>query len=260
MKFIQITDLHMVPAGETLYGLDPAERLGACVADINAQHGDAAFAIVTGDLAHVGDAEAYARLRQLLSPLAMPCHLLIGNHDRRTTFRESFPDAAVDDEGFVQFTVETPAGVVIALDTNEPGHHHGVLCAARLRWLGEAIARAGDRAIHLFMHHPPFAVGIKRMDRIALQDSDAFAAVVCGRPNIRHLYFGHLHRPMGGSWRGIPFTNIPGINHQVALDFVLEDKVPGSHEPPVYGVVFATPDTTIVHMRQFLDRTATFNL
>lgn len=260
MKFIQVTDLHMIPEGGTLYGLDPAERLVACVADINAHHADAAFVIVTGDLAHAGDRRAYERLEKLLAPLPMPCHLLIGNHDDRATFKSCFPEAATTADGFVQFAFETDAGVVIALDTNEPGHHFGVLCEARLDWLARAIARAGDRTIHLFMHHPPFAVGIQRMDRISLRDTDRFAAVVCGRPNIRHLFFGHLHRPMGGSWRGIPFTNLPGINHQVALNFVIEDVVPGSHEPPAYGVVFAQPDMTLVHMRNFLDQSATFNL
>jgi hypothetical protein len=53
---------------------------------------------------------------------------------------------------------------------------------------------------------------------------------------------------------------LPGTNHQVALDFVVEDEVPGSHEPPAYAVVFAYADSTLVHLRNFADRTATFNL
>jgi hypothetical protein len=46
----------------------------------------------------------------------------------------------------------------------------------------------------------------------------------------------------------------------VALDFTIEDKVPGSHEPPAYAVVLIDDDRVIVHFHDFLDRSATFNL
>ncbi len=41
MKLIQITDTHLVPPGERLYGLDPRARLEACIADVNASPGAA---------------------------------------------------------------------------------------------------------------------------------------------------------------------------------------------------------------------------
>jgi hypothetical protein len=86
------------------------------------------------------------------------------------------------------------------------------------------------------------------------------AEVLLEHGNVCHIFFGHLHRSLSGSWRGIPFSNLPGTNHQVALDFVVEDEVPGSHEPPAYAVIFAYADSTLVHLRNFTDRTATFNL
>lgn len=259
MKFLQITDLHM-NAGGTLYGLDPAERLAACIADIRQNHADATCAVITGDLAHTGDPEAYRRLTGMLEGLEMPLHLLIGNHDSRSEFRKAFPGRPVDGDGNVQYGVDTAIGRFLCLDTNVPGAHHGEMDAARLRWLGDELDRSADVPVWLFMHHPPFNVGIRRMDLISLRDQDAFAEMVSGRHNIRHLFFGHLHRPISGIWNGVPFANLPGINHQVALDFEIEDDVPGSHEPPFYAVIFATPGQTIVHLKNFLDRTNTFNL
>lgn len=259
MKFVQITDLHMVADG-LLYGLDPAERLRACIADVNARHADADCVVITGDLAHNGDERAYGRLQEILTDLKMPVHLLIGNHDDRATFRKVYASAPVDPAGFVQHAFDTGGGRFICLDTNEKGVHHGVLDGARLKWLADELERAGDAPVYLFMHHPPLAVGIQRMDTISLRDSERFAQAVCGRPNVRHLFFGHLHRPISGVWKGLPFANLPGMNHQVALDFEIVDQVPGSHEPPAYAVVFATADSTIVHLHNFLDRTNTFNL
>jgi 3',5'-cyclic-AMP phosphodiesterase len=260
MKFVQITDIHLVAPGDRLYGLDPKERLESCIEDINNQHSDAELAVITGDLAHRGEERAYRLLNDLLKRLKMPTHLLIGNHDDRKGFQAAFPSAAKDPNGFVQFSLDTPAGRFIGLDTNDPTGHHGTLCRERLDWLDAQLREAAGRPVYLFMHHAPFAVGLRKMDTIALKDNHPFADILTSRGNVRHIFFGHLHRSLSGSWHGIPFSNLPGTNHQVALDFVVEHVVPGSHEPPAYAVVFALPEATLVHLRNFSDRTATFNL
>ena len=260
MKFLHVTDTHLVAGNKLLYGLNPQERLRACVDHINRQHADAEFAVVTGDLTQSGDPAAYELVRAILAQLKMPFHLMIGNHDDRSNFKAAFPDAPVDDNGFIQFSFDTSAGRFICLDTNEPGEPHGSFCTLRRNWLETQLAAAADKSVYLFMHHPPFTVGLRRMDEIMLLDSAAFTEIVAGRPNIKHLFFGHLHRPLSGSWRGIPFSNVLGTNHQVALDFEMEGIVPGSQEPPAYGVVFAKPELTLVHLCNFLDQTATFNL
>ena len=45
LKFIHITDTHLVPPGQTLCALDPAQRLRATVNSINRLHGDARFVL-----------------------------------------------------------------------------------------------------------------------------------------------------------------------------------------------------------------------
>src|SRR5262245_51140007 len=111
-KFIHITDTHFVPPGESLYGLNPLDRLALCVADVNKHHADASFLIHTGDLAHKGEPEAYDALKRELDKLAMPYHLLVGNHDNRANFRTSFPQAKADANGFIQYTLEMGEGVL----------------------------------------------------------------------------------------------------------------------------------------------------
>jgi 3',5'-cyclic-AMP phosphodiesterase len=98
-KFIHITDTHFVPPGNLLYGLNPIDRLAICVADVNRNHADAAYAVITGDLAHKGQPEAYEALKRELDKLVIPYHLLVGNHDDRANFRATFPDAKVDANG-----------------------------------------------------------------------------------------------------------------------------------------------------------------
>jgi len=264
--FLHLTDLHLTPAGAPLlYGLDPGDRLAAAVADICHRHGPgsdtpAAFAVITGDLTHNGEPEAYARLHGILTGLPCPAHLLLGNHDERDAFRAAFPDAPLDDQGFVQQAVSTPAGTFVMLDTKIPGTHAGGLCHARLDWLAARLA-ADEAPVFLFLHHPPYRVGITAMDAIPLRDADALWEVIAPhRGRVRHLFHGHLHRPIAGSWRGIPASSLRGLSHQVRLDFAPRTTTPGSHEPPAYAVVRATPREVVVHSHDFLDATGTFDL
>lgn len=264
-SFIHLTDVHLMRPGERLYGLDPAERLREAVASILERHGPkgpapAAFAVITGDLTHHGEREAYELLREILSPLPFPCHLLLGNHDDRKGFRACFPEAPTDAGGFVQAALETPAGRLVMLDTLEPGTHAGRLCPARLGWLEERLSE-DEEPFLLFLHHPPVASGIVGMDALPLLDAEALWRVLAPhRERVRHIFHGHLHRPFCGSWHGIPFSSLRGTSHQVSLDLSERTTVPGSHEPPAYALVRISAEELVVHTHDFLDRTSTFDL
>src|SRR5690606_17531611 len=103
-------------------------------------------------------------------------------------------------------------------------------------------------------HHPPFPIHIPCLDRISLLEPERFAPLVAGRGNIRHLFYGHVHRPVCGSWLGIPVSTMRGLNHQVPFDFATVDRVPKSHEPPAYAVAFIEADHVAVHFHDYLDR------
>jgi 3',5'-cyclic AMP phosphodiesterase CpdA len=254
MKLIHITDPHLVAPGAKLFGLDPLERLRQCIDDILAHHRDAALCVITGDLADRGEPAAYAALAGQLARLPMPVHPLLGNHDSREAFVAAFPAAMRDADGFVQAVVRRPEGDFVFLDTLEAGTHGGRLCDARLAWLRARLDEAGPRPVYLFMHHPPFAVGIPSLDRIALREPHRLAALLEGRRNIRHLFYGHVHRPVCGSWRGIPVSTMRGLNHQVPFDLWTPDDVPHSHEPPAYAVALIGDDQVVVHFHDYLDR------
>ena len=254
MKLIHITDTHLVPRGESLYGLNPCERLDACVEDINRHHADAELCVITGDLAHLGNLNAYHDLRACLAPLCLPVHLLVGNHDRRDFLREVFPQLAVDGNGFLQSVVHTSAGTFLLLDTLEPGKGWGSYCGRRLAWLEARLKESGASAVYLFMHHAPFHTGLPSVDRLGLGgDGERIAELLAPYRNIRHLFFGHYHRPICGSWRGIPVSTMRGTNHQVRFDLRTIEVVPKSLEPPAYAVAFIDAQQVIVHFHDYLD-------
>lgn len=256
MKILQVTDMHLVPPGETLHRLDPRKRLDACVEDINANHRDAKLCIFTGDLTHKGEVAAYENLRDCLANLAVPYQLMVGNHDRRDHFWRVFPEAPRDEHGFVQRVMDLRAARLILLDTVEAGEKWGSFCERRADWLRRQLDSAGDRTVYLFLHHPPFDIGIPSVDRIKLRDATHLSAILKQYRSIKYLFFGHVHRPMTGTWCGVPYCAFRGTNHQVAFDFVTADQVPKSHEPPAYAVIFFRPQELVIHFHDFLDKSA----
>jgi 3',5'-cyclic AMP phosphodiesterase CpdA len=249
MKFVQVTDLHIVPRDGKLLELNPVERLGACIADINQHRDGVSFCVFTGDLTDRGERQAYGVLRECLETLELPYHLMLGNHDRRAAFYDIFSDAPRDENGFVQFQLETEAGRLIFLDTLDEGRSAGLYCDKRREWLSQRLREAKPDPVYLFMHHPPFDIGIPSLDKIKLDGTEAFAAVLRESADIRHLFLGHVHRPVSGSWRGIPFSALPGTNHQIAVDFETVSPMPYEHGPSAYGIVHVDVEQTTVHTK-----------
>lgn len=252
LKFIHITDLHLVKPGEILWGFDPLSRLDACLADIAAHHGDAAFCAITGDLAEAGNRQAYESLKQRLANFPVETHLMLGNHDDRAAFISVFGGA--DQYGFIQHRIVREGCHFLFLDTLKgPPSSAGRYDAPRRAWLRAALSEAGQAPVYLFMHHPPFDIGHDLMDLIKLDDAEDFARLLRGH-DVRHIFFGHAHRPVTGQWRGIALSALPSLVHQLPLKGGSVATV-YSDEPPMYGVVLIEDDRTIVHADAFLNRT-----
>ncbi|WP_261391107.1 metallophosphoesterase [Roseovarius atlanticus] len=100
-KIVVFTDIHFVPEGETIIGLDPAARFAQGLAHAQKHHPDAARIVITGDLTHHGTDPEYRRLQAALADVQIPVSLMLGNHDRRGPFRSVFTDAPQTPEGFV---------------------------------------------------------------------------------------------------------------------------------------------------------------
>lgn len=259
-KIIIVTDTHLIEPGGKLHGLDPRRRLDGCIDDINRHHKDAVACLFAGDLVDNGSEQSYDNFRDAVCRLSVPWRLLIGNHDHRESFLKAFPETPVDDSGFVQSVVETAAGFFILLDTVNPGTHHGAYCKERAGWLKSALENCAEQDIYLVMHHPPFEIGIPSLDRIRILEPELMRDMIDRYSSvIRHLFMGHVHRPVSGSWLGIPYTMLPATNHQVVLDLVTEQPIYFSHNHPGYGILLIDEDRVIVHTQDPLEETASNN-
>lgn len=250
MKLLHFTDIHLTKPGDTIGGRDPNANFRKALAHALDQHGDAEALFITGDLSDWGDAEDYARLKHEIADLGMPVHLMLGNHDDRTTFLAAFPELANED-GHVQYTVPLSIGTAICLDTWGPETHAGHFCERRAAWLSAQLQRI-DGPAWLFMHHNPVPIHVAPMDKIMLLDADLFAETLAPHAHkVRHIFHGHCHLPLSGALHGIPISAPRGTNHAGWADFGATKFLTSAELPEAYAVVFATETTTLTHMVEF---------
>jgi 3',5'-cyclic AMP phosphodiesterase CpdA len=252
-KIIVFTDLHMVPEGHSIDGIDPYQRFLNGIHHVNKHHADAAGVILTGDLTDSADTASYLRLQGMLQHLKPPVHLMLGNHDDRTTFRSVFTSAPCDENGFLQQAIDLGATRLLLLDT-VPDPDVGIagwLCAARMIWLKTQLALARRRRVLVFMHHPPHKTGFVAMDDSRLANEEEFYALLSEHGNVEHIFAGHIHRTISGSCRGIPFSIFKSPVHQQPMTFNDPDSSLSVNEPAAYGIVLVSETSILVHTEDY---------
>lgn len=246
---VQLTDLHIREPGRLAYGrIDTATYLQRAVQSVLRLRQPPDAVVITGDLTDFGRAAEYAHLAQLLAPLPMPVYLMPGNHDDRDQLRRSFAQHTyLGDEGFVQYAVRVGGLHLLALDTCVPGHSHGSLCAERLRWLEQQLARVSGEPVVVAMHHPPFDTLIGHMDEIGLrQGAEALEALIARHPNVERVICGHLHRSIETRFGGSIASTAPAPAHQVWLDLAPDAASAWVLEPPGFRVHAWSPQGRLV--------------
>lgn len=255
-KVIVFTDIH-IDVDQRPDAPNAEDRLTAGIKHVMAHQSDADRVIITGDLTHKGDVASYERLRDLLTPLKPPTHLMLGNHDNRENFLKVFPDTAIDPNGFVQSIIDTTDARLLLLDTlfgppyDYPASHAGELCEKRLSWLQTAMTESVKPCV-LFMHHPPMQTGFAAMDPIMLRDADAFYEATNRAGGAQHLICGHIHRTISGTNRGLSYSMFKSFVGQMPMDFTTTDTKTEVHEPPAYGILLLNSQGIIVHSEDFL--------
>ena len=217
MLIAQITDCHVGFFRSKVGGAN-TRRLRAVLDRLRDGPNRPDLLLLSGDLTEFGDAASYARLAEMLADWPCPVHLMVGNHDARDALCAAFPDTPLN-QGFVQYVLPMPGLRLIALDTLEPGRHGGAFCAERAAWLSAQLDADPLTPVVIAMHHPPVTTGLDWLDG----DADAewisrFTKAIAGRPQLRAILSGHLHRTIHTTVAGVPLTVCPSTAPTVALN------------------------------------------
>jgi len=211
--------------------------------------------IFTGDLTEHGHPQEYERVRELIAPLPMPVHPLVGNHDQREELRAAFsdhPEVAAAGE-FVQYSVQCGPVRVVACDTAVSGTGAGSLDGGRLEWLEAELARDGDSPVMVAMHHPPIATGMYEFDEeipLAARDREALARID-GRVDL--FVAGHIHLAIRGMVGARPVFVSPSVYLEAELDLRPGARVRLIPDPPGFGLHVHGPDPALIsHVRPII--------
>jgi 3',5'-cyclic AMP phosphodiesterase CpdA len=206
---LHLSDTHLRAGGSRLFDLvDAADRLSRTLAVIESSGVRPDAVVFTGDLADLGERDAYTDLRALVEPFAARIEAevlwVMGNHDDREAFRETLLDELGADTP-VDRVDELDGLRIVTLDSTVPGHHHGELRDEQLAWLGEVLATPAPLGTILAMHHPPVPSVLPLAASVELRDQARLASVLRGT-DVRAIIAGHLHYSTFATFAGIPVS------------------------------------------------------
>lgn len=204
-----LSDPHLLAHGARQYGVVDTEAGLRRSLERLAHVSPAPQALVfTGDLADKAEPEAYARLREVVEPVAESLGAQViwtmGNHDERAAYARGLFD--VEDDAPQDRVHEVDGLRIVALDTSVPGYHHGELLESQLAWLADVLATPAPYGTLLAMHHPPVPTPMLRAaELIELADQHLLAEVLRGT-DVRTILAGHLHYSTYSTFVGIPVS------------------------------------------------------
>lgn len=252
MKFIHLSDPHVQNNDFHLYGLDPAKQLELAIKSINKNFKDIDFIVITGDLTHNGDKKAYRKLKKIIKKSKKEVILLLGNHDNRENFLQVFKDYPTN-EGYIQDCRVIDKKAFIFLDTLIPNTPCGDMNDEQFIWLEKELQKNKKKDTFMFMHHPPIQSGIPIMDKMNFLSNERLKELFKKYPNIKYLFFGHIHRIITGLWAGVPYLGMRGTNHQLSLKHSIEHQYTTNKENAAYGIIDINNDDITINVHEYLD-------
>ena len=214
---IQLTDTHILPPGEELYGsIDTALHLKKTVEEINRILPRPDAVLITGDLVDRGDETSYRHFIDLISPLEMPTYVVPGNHDDPVTMSRLFADTTcfpVTDSTFQYVIKDFPINI-LALNTQSDGTELPELGQERINWLKQQLDQS-DKPALIALHHPPMKTGIELIDMGGEEWFQDLKTLLAGYDQVKLLICGHCHTDLCGRIGNVPVYMAPATSHQL---------------------------------------------
>ncbi len=199
VRIVQITDLHLYrDTDSVLAGVSTWKTFRAVLGQIERQHGDFDFLVLTGDLAQDEELDTYLMLREALGDWLERCRIIPGNHDDPANLRKAFPDLFSQDGGPLTFALAAGDWKIIGLDSHLPGEIKGRIDANQLQWLRDQLRMDPSTRTLLFVHHPPIAINVDWLDKIGLDEAADLVDLIEASPQIKVICAGHVHQEFAG--------------------------------------------------------------
>jgi Icc protein len=186
MRIVQLTDLHIPPAGaRTEIGMDTRRNFSEILPRAVALQPD--LLVLSGDLCYMSaDRPTYHWVREQLEATGLPYAVIAGNHDASAMMAQAFDHSLEGQESY--FVRQLGAHTVVFLDSAV-----ATVSDEQLDWLRARLGAIGGPVL-LFMHHPPMPMAMPFMDKTwPFRRSADLMAILTGHPAPVYVFCGHYH-------------------------------------------------------------------
>jgi Icc protein len=215
MRIVHISDFHLPnKPGQKVNGAFPDANLSEAMAVLKKQIPKPDLIILGGDLLEDGQKGNYEPIAELFKDFQVPLHTVVGNHDDLKTLKKSsllengndYPGYGSFDHGKIHVILLHSAGTAKSV---------GNLEERQLIWLSEDLYENHGRPVLIFMHHHPIDSHIPWLDKMKLENADAFWKIIPPySKNILGVFFSHLHIQLSTVIRGVLVASPPAVCFQ----------------------------------------------
>jgi 3',5'-cyclic AMP phosphodiesterase CpdA len=243
MLIAQVSDIHASPDNDNL------QRFYRVLTWLSHLRPD--VLVLTGDLTDGHWLEGYLQIASWLKQQPYPTLLLPGNSDDRRQMKAVWGERQWADDapaGMLNFTHHGAGLRLVGLDSTIDNEDYGSV-PGNLGWLETQLCDAADIPSLIFLHHPVFTSGIPSLDKTMCNGLNELTERINRMPGgIMAIASGHVHRPVAGSFAGIP-AYICGSVCPANPVWFGTDAVPPVYDPPALMVHrFADNNLTSHHV------------
>jgi Icc protein len=215
IKIVQITDIHMPNNKEKfLYGVNPYNNLNKVVSAINLVD-DIDCVLITGDIAHRGEYDAYMCVWELIKRIKPLVYWFQGNHDLSEVMLQIATKVNIKtDKSFI--INETK---IILLQTSvrdeddlSKNKGRGFLFDYEMSFLRRELEEDNFKQCIIALHHPP-VLSNSWTDRKILDNRDVFIALIANYPKVKLTLYGHQHFAQQTVMNNITFLTAPPVSY-----------------------------------------------
>lgn len=227
-RIIQLSDLHLFSDKKrTLLDINTYDSFFAVLSLLPQiiSEKPVSLIVLTGDLSQDGSTESYQHCINDLQQMDCPIAWIPGNHDSVSISESVLGCSHFSNEKHFMF----PPWQIILLNSAKKGQVSGYLAPDQLLFLKHKLNQCKDYAL-VMLHHHILPVKTAWLDKLNLQNSDAFLKSIAEFSNVKAVVCGHVHIASHVLHAQVDYYSSPATSVQFkqhAEKFTLEAKMPG---------------------------------
>lgn len=232
-NIIQITDNHLLgDKSKSFLGVNTYTHLKAVITEINLKVNaneipKPDLVLFTGDISQDFTENSYKLMLDLCDNLPYKIAAIPGNHDVPDLFKNILGNSKID---ILKKRINFNNWQIVLLNSQWPAKIAGLLDANELNYLDIVLAENTSKPTIIFLHHHALPTNEQWLDQHILTNADAFFNIIDKYPNIKAVFYGHIHQENELVRNNVKFISTPATAFQFAKNnptFKLDSQMPG---------------------------------